>query len=294
MELRSLKTFRVIIEEGSFYKAAVRLNYTQSTITNQMGLLEKELGVKLFERIGRKNVLTQEGKQLIPYVDQVLSSVKALEGFEESLAENSGEVRVGAAETMLCYKLPPIIREFTHSAPKAQLQLKSMGCHDVRDALVTGEIDIGIFYKDIGGIADCLEVREIGTYPLSCVASPETAALCSDLSTPGQVFSVPFLSNEPNCIYRVIFEEYLREQNISTARTIELWSIPTIKNLVENNLGITYLPRFTTEEEVRNGALCEIPVPIRHDEITAVCCWHKNKWISPVMQLFLDLCQQES
>ncbi|MCD8073862.1 MAG: LysR family transcriptional regulator, partial [Lachnospiraceae bacterium] len=263
-------------------------------ITNQIGLLEKELGVKLFERIGRKNVLTQEGKQLIPYVDQVLSSVKALEGFEESLAENSGEVRVGAAETMLCYKLPPVIREFTHTAPKAQLLLKSMGCHDVRDALVRGEIDVGIFYRDIGGIADCLEMKEIGTYSLSCVASPETAASCGNLSMAGQQLSVPFLSNEPNCIYRVIFEEYLREQNISTGRTIELWSIPTVKKLVENNLGITYLPRFTTEEEVRNGTLQEIPVSVQHSEITAVCCWHKNKWLSPVMRLFLDLCQQES
>ena len=67
MELKYLNTFKVIVEEGGFTKAAERLNYTQSTITFQIGQLEQELSVKLFERIGRKMVLTKAGERLIPY-----------------------------------------------------------------------------------------------------------------------------------------------------------------------------------------------------------------------------------
>ena len=72
--------------------------------------------------------------------------------------------------------------------------------------------------------------------------------------------------------------------------TIELWSIPTIKNLVKNNVGISYLPTFTVEEELGTGELEAIHTDIGDKTITAVCAHHKNKWLSPLMQLFIDLC----
>lgn len=63
MELKYLRTFQTIIEEGSFSKAAEKLNYTQSTITFQIGQLEKELSVKLFEKAGRRMLPTKAGEQ---------------------------------------------------------------------------------------------------------------------------------------------------------------------------------------------------------------------------------------
>ena len=91
-------------------------------------------------------------------------------------------------------------------------------------------------------------------------------------------------------IFRQIFEQYLREKNIILDHTIELRSIPTIKNLVKNNVGISYLPTFTVEEELGTGELEAIHTDIGDKTITAVCAHHKNKWLSPLMQLFIDLC----
>ena len=90
-------------------------------------------------------------------------------------------------------------------------------------------------------------------------------------------------------IFRQIFEQYLREKNIILDHTIELRSIPTIKNLVKNNVGISYLPTFTVEEELGTGELEAIHTDIGDKTITAVCAHHKNKWLSPLMQLFIDL-----
>ena len=84
MDLKYLRTFHTIVEEGSFSKAAKRLNYTQSTITFQMGQLEQELSVRLFERIGRNMALTKAGEHLVPYVEEVLNSVNRLQNFERS------------------------------------------------------------------------------------------------------------------------------------------------------------------------------------------------------------------
>ena len=67
MDLKNLRTFQTVVQEGGFNKAAEKLNYTQSTITFQINQLEQELGLRLFEKIGRRMVLNQAGQQLLPY-----------------------------------------------------------------------------------------------------------------------------------------------------------------------------------------------------------------------------------
>lgn len=290
MELKYLNTFRVIVEEGGFSKAAEKLNYTQSTITFQIGQLEQELSATLFEKIGRKMVLTKAGEQLLPYVNDVLQSVTKLRCFEDDLAQCLGDLRIGVGETLLCYKLPAVLKAFHHQAPKARLFLKSMNCYEIRDALMDGTLDIGVFYEDVGGFGSGLTTYPIGSYENVLVASPDTKSQFPDFITPDQTIPLPFIINEPNCIFRQIFEQYLRERSIVLDHTIELWSIPTIKNLVKNDVGVTYLPKFAVQEELERGELIEIPTEISNPGISAVCAHHKNKWVSPLMRLFIELC----
>ena len=294
MDLKYLYTFRTIVDEGGFNKAAQKLNYTQSTITFQMNQLEQELSICLFEKIGRKMVLTKAGESLIPYVDEILQSIDKLHSFESDLSEYQGDLRVGVAETQLCYRFPAILKEFHLKAPKARLFLRSMNCYDIRDELLNGTLDIGVFYEDVGGFGSSLVTYEIGTFPTILLASPETQRQFPDFIKPDQVLSLPLVINEPNCIFRQMFEEYLREKSIRLGHTIELWSIPTIKNLVASGVGITYLPLFTVQEELKTEVLKEIGTDMEEPAITAVCGHHKNKWISPLMQLFIDLCKEHS
>ena len=294
MELKYLNTFRVIVEEGSFTRAAERLNYTQSTITFQIGQLEQELSTNLFEKIGRKMVLTKAGEHLIPYVYEVLSSVDRLRNFEDDLAECQGDLRVGVGETLLCYRLPAILKEFHQQAPKARLFLRSMNCYDIRDELMAGSLDVGVFYDCVGGFGTNLTTYPLGSYPLALVASKDLKQRFPDFITPDQQIPVPFIINEPTCVFRQIFEQYLREKSILLDHTIELWSIPTIKNLVKNDVGVSYLPRFSVQEELDDGSLVEIPTELADTTITAVCGHHKNKWLSPLMQLFIDLCRSNT
>lgn len=291
MELKYLNTFKVIVEEGGFTKAAERLNYTQSTITFQIGQLEQELSAKLFERIGRKMVLTKAGEQLIPYVEDVLNSVNRMKNFEEDLTSWKGDLRIGVGETLLSYKIPPILKTFHTKAPNARLFLRSMNCYDIRDELIAGTLDMGVFYNDIGGFGTNLETVPLTRYKMALVASPTVKEQFPDFITPDLRIPVSFIINEPNCIFRQIFEQYLREKSILLNHTIELWSVQTIKQLVLNDMGITYLPRFTVEHELRQGTLAEIPTELADTTITAVCGYHKNKWVSPLMKLFSELCK---
>lgn len=294
MDLKYLHTFRVIVDEGGFSRAAERLNYTQSTITFQIAQLEQELSTRLFEKIGRKMVLTKAGEHLIPYVDEVFASVDRLWNFENDLAACQGNLRIGVAETQMCYRLPGVLKEFHRQAPKVRLFLRSMNCYDIRDELIAGTLDLGIFYNCVGGFGQNLTTYPFGTHPLALVASPECRRQYPDFITPDQRIPVPFIINEPNCVFRQIFEQYLREKSIILDHTIELWSIPTIKNLVESDVGVSYLPRFAVQSELDGGTLAEIPTGLSQQTISAVCGHHKNKWISPPMQLFLDLCAKQA
>ncbi len=287
MELKYLQTFQTIIEEGSFSKAAEKLSYTQSTITFQVGQLEQELSTKLFEKIGRRMLPTKAGEQLYPYVKEVLLSIDKMRSFENDLTKYKGDLKIGIGETLLCYRMPSILKSFHWKAPNTKLFLKSMNCYDIRDELLKGTLDLGIFYEDIGGMTDHIITFPFGKYTLSLVASPEIKQQFPDFVTPGQKIPVPLIINEQACIFRQIFEKYLNDKSILLDYTIELWSIHTIKSLVINNVGISFLPTFTVQNELEHGELVEIETDISDIQISAVCGYNKNKWISPAMDCFI-------
>ena len=89
-------------------------------------------------------------------------------------------------------------------------------------------------------------------------------------------------------MFRLLFENTLRQRNISLAGTIELMSIESIKNCVAAGLGVSYLPRFCVEEELRHGLLRELPFAPVHS-LRAVCARHVNKGLSPALRLFMSL-----
>lgn len=289
MDIKYLQTFKMIINEGSFTKAADKLNYTQSTITFQMKQLEQELSLQIFEKVGRNMSLTKAGKELIPYVDEVLASLERLSGLGDSLDKLKGELHIDMAETMLCYKMAPVLKEFHQLAPEAKLFLKSTNCYEILEKIKTGRTDLGVFYINISDDRDFFESYKIGECTMDLVASPKTKERYPDFTKQGQSMDLPFIIDEPDCIFRQIFEDYLGSRDITLDHTIELWSIPTIKNLVKNDLGVSYLPSFTVKEDIENGELCKIKTLLDDQKLIAVCAHHKNKWVSPLMKLFIQL-----
>lgn len=148
MELKNLYIFRAIVKEGGFTQAARKLNYTQSTITFHVGQLERELKVRLFEKIGRRMILTKAGEQLVPYVEDVFQALGKMEGFQNEVSHYTGRLRIGAPESLLCFSLPPFLKVFQQKAPKTSLLLTSMNSQSVIEALKEDKIDIGVLYTE--------------------------------------------------------------------------------------------------------------------------------------------------
>ncbi|MDY6084224.1 MAG: LysR family transcriptional regulator [Dialister sp.] len=294
MELRNLETFKVIIEEGSFAKAAEKLNYTQSTITFRVRQLEKELSVKLFEKLGRSMVLTKEGEELIPYVMDIFRDMNKIRNFRTNLEECTGNLRIGAPESLLCFLLPRALKQFHEQAPRIHLFLDSMNSRNVRNALRENAIDIGIFYQDSGGNEEQLETTLVGRFDLTVFASPAVKKRYPNLNQIGGEYPLlsPIVQPMPGSLGRR-FQIYLDEQHIRLGNKIEIRSTQTIKNLVKNDMGLCYLPRFVVQEELDRGELVEIKIGKEKKQVTAVCGIRKDCWVSPAMKLFFKLVREK-
>ncbi|MDR1159260.1 MAG: LysR family transcriptional regulator [Syntrophomonadaceae bacterium] len=289
MDLKYLVTLKTILETGNFQKAAKRLNYTQSTITFQIHQLERELSVKLFERIGRKMVMTQAGKDILPQIDDIIQAWEKISNYGKSGVELSGSLKIAMPETLLNYKMQPVLKSFKEQAPGLKLSLQALNCDVILEQINNGALDIGVHY-DLGRNNYKLEMRKLSAYNLALVASPDFPEQYEDFITENQRKPVNIIGNE---IFRHILAKYLKNKNIVLDSTIELWSIEAIKKSVASNLGVALVPCFSVEEDIRRGLLKEIKTELGKTTVTALCTYHKNKWINPAMNLFMQLLKSE-
>ena len=286
MDLKSLNTFTTILECGSFAAAARVLNYTQSTITFQMQQLEQELSVQLFEKVGRKMRVTQAGKDLLPYINAVLQSAERLENYGKSYHELAGTLRVTCAESLFVYRLQPAIRKFREMAPHVKLLVQNKSSYVTRDGVMRGAADLGIHY-DVGGFSSSAVVRRFPEMPFVLVSGnqPETENL--DFITEGTHNPVTLISGEPNMYERL--REYLHMRHITVDMILNLAGTSVVKCSVMSGLGIAFLPAYTIEEEIKDGRMRVLDTEIPNPSVPVVCVYHKNKWITPAMELFMKL-----
>src|SRR5918992_2581663 len=150
VELRQVATFRAVAEELSFSRAAHRLGYVQSSVSAQVAALEQDLGAPLFDRLGRKIVLTDAGRVMLRYSGRLLDLTEEAREAVADAGVGSGEVTgtltVSAPETLLTYRLPRLLALFHERHPKVRLSVRPsaigrlMG--ETREAVEEGRVHV--------------------------------------------------------------------------------------------------------------------------------------------------------
>ncbi len=294
MELKYLPTLKAILQTGSFYGAARKLNYAQSTITFQVQQLEHEMGIKLFEKIGRRMVLTQAGEEIMPYVDAILENMERLESYGQTVTEMKGSLRVLLAETLLTYQMQPVLAEFHRQAPQVQLSLQAMNCYRITDEIVNGNADIGIHYN-VGGYGNASVIAErLQEYRTVLVGHPSLPAEERDFITRGQRKELCLLVSDTDGVYQRRIDHYLTERDIRLGGVMEVGATEAIKSCLLSNLGVAYLPQHVLASELADGRLIELPTEVEKQTVTALCVYHKNKWITPAMELFIRILKEQT
>ncbi len=140
-----LRVFRSVATQLSFTKAANELFISQPAISKHIQELEKEYGVRLFDRIGSRIQLTRAGQLLLDHACKIIDAYQSLNFDMKKLTEKSeGELRLGASTTISQYILPEIIVRFRKRYPDIRLTLLSGNSHEIEDALTNGRIDLGM------------------------------------------------------------------------------------------------------------------------------------------------------
>lgn len=288
MNIKNLVTFKTILEMGSFQKAADKLSYTQSTVTFQIKQLEEELSLKLFEKIGRRMELTQAGKDILPYVDTILQGAEQINNYGKSLSEITGSLKLAIPDSILIYTIQPFLQAFLHEAPNIQLMINSIPSEEVSQAVMDGTADIGINCEK-ESYPDTIIHKNLGTYRALLVAAPFANKSSLDFITPHQRKPFSLICNEPNGYYQLEMDKYLAKKDIILNPYMKVQSIEAVKRCVMNNLGLAVVPSYSVLEELKNGSLVPVKTELDEKRYNSIYVYHKNKWISPQMELALNL-----
>jgi DNA-binding transcriptional LysR family regulator len=296
VELRQVETFRAVAEELSFSRAAAKLGYVQSSVSAQVSTLERELGVPLFDRLGRKIALTNAGEVMFAYSGKLLALAEQTREAVADVGAGSGEVTgsltVSAPETLLTYRLPKLLTLFHERHPKVRLSVRPSAIGrlvgSARKAIEEGKVDVAfVLDEPLGDRAQSadLAVETLVAENVSVVAptshalAASSAVLAHDLRE--ETVLLPE-APESGCAYRGQFEHQLASAGVVPPEMMEFQSIEAVKQCVAAGMGVSVLPSVAVDAELKVGTLAALRWSEPFEVLTQMS-WHEARWMSPAL-----------
>ncbi|MCP8969389.1 LysR family transcriptional regulator [Ectobacillus ponti] len=290
MEIRQLVTFKTIVEAGGFTKAAEQLGYAQSTVTAHIQALEQEIGMPVFDRVGKKVLLTEAGKHLLPHAAEMIQLYEKAKDISRLQDQPQGELRIGAPESLTVYRLPSIIQAFRRQYPKVKIIMKTASCWTLQEDLRRGDLDIA-FALQASLTNTAVHTEQLLIEPFVIILPPEhPAGALGELQLSPQDH-VLFTERGG---YRDYFEAFLRQKGIRTDNGMEFWSIEAIKQCVICGLGVAMLPLMTVRNELEAGKLRGIPWDNALGSTSTLVSYHKQRWLSQAARVFLEMTREQA
>ena len=289
MELRQLQTFREVAKTLSFTRTAATLNYAQSSVSAQIQTLEEEFGVALFDRLGRRIILTAAGQRLLHYADKICALVDEALVAVPGDQEPAGTLTIGAPETLCAYRLPQVVEAFRRCYPKVDIIFRPSPTAEDWDTLLgEGMADAALILNEPYQ-APQLIVQPLYQEPILVVAHPHHRLAKAHMITPAALRGETLLLTEANCPYRLAFERVLRSANVTPANVLEFHSVEAIKQCALTGMGIAVLPWVVVQQEVAAERLVPLTVAGLTFNMVTQLAWHRDKWISPALAAFLAM-----
>lgn len=289
MEKRNLYSFLKVVEYNNITKAAESLGYSQAAVTMQIKQLEKELGVPLFDRMGKRIRLTSEGERFLPHAMNIIQAEEEAIASMRPQGELTGELWIGASSSLAMGVLPDIVLEFTRRHPKVNISVKVNDyLSDLFDKVDRGELDFMVFleektsYSKYNVIAEREERILYITYPDN--------PMCSEGVIPIERLSDgPLILSDRDVSYCAGLDRALLKQGSRLQAPLEIGSVGGVINIIKKGYGIGYIPEYFARPYLERGEVAELTVESPAPPIYAYFVCSKERWINPVMQEFIRL-----
>lgn len=287
MEIKTLNTFLLATKLGSFSRTAKQLGYSQSTVTMQIQQLENELGMPLFDRIGKTVSVTPAGEKLAEYAKTILQMTEQAKNDMQSV-QIQGVLRMGLAESLCSIFFPQVLKIYHDRFPKVEIVLVRGGQQEMLSKLNHNEIDM--FYTLGEPIVQKELVKEMNvaeeTYFVSSCSHPFAHKKSITLE---EVLQQEFILTEKGMSYRDQLEQHLATKGLELTGYLELGDIIMIRQLVESDMGLSFLPGYAVKESIKTGKMKRLEVP--ECEVTA---WRQlvrreDKFVTPQMKAMIEL-----
>nr|WP_024836591.1 LysR family transcriptional regulator [Clostridium sp. 12(A)] len=290
MDVRLLKAFVTVASLHNFTKAAEQLGYAQSTITSQIQLLEKELGVRLFDRLGKKVSLTPEGEHFLTDARQLLFSWEKAKG---SLSHNNsphGILTIGVNESVCSVKLPKLLEEYRRQFPEVEFHIKIGSTDELELWLNENQIDVAVLLDKLWNVPE-LTVKICEEEILGFFISPNHPLIDVKHILPHDVSDQPMLLVSHSSCWKNIFQAVMEEANESYRIMLETASISDLKQFAILGFGVAVLPLYAVRQELESGKLSILDWKGKKLELYVQVVHHRDKWLSPSLEAFLDICK---
>lgn len=292
MELHQLRYFVAVAETGSFTRAAEREGVTQPTLSEQILRLEskdKGIGRQLFDRLGRKVVLTDAGQLLLGHAQAIVAAADEAERAVRASGEG-GRLRVGAIPTIAPFLLPRTVTRFHKVHPTVRLQLKEDLTERLLADLLSGELDLGLMALPIRD--DRLHVEKLFAEPLVMALPPKHPLTAKSEVKLGDVVDEPFiLLDDVHCFGDQVLS-FCHRSGLEPHVVCKGEQIVTLLAMVAANQGVSVVPEMAAVADVAKSCVYRPlgkPVPTR----TLCAVWHKQRYRPASLRAFVEVVQKQ-
>lgn len=260
LDSRQTLAFATLARCGSFTQTAKELHLTQSAISHAIKALEHDVGVPLFDRVGKRVFLTQAGEQLRPIAERILRDMRdARTALEEIGAWGKGRLRVGASVTTCQYLLPTVLREFRQSFPDCALRFEPGDGPRMVELLSANQVDLALMLEPGG--EDGVEFRRLFSDELRVLVSPMHPWARAGRVDPAGMRTETLIVYNRGSFTDALFAAHLRAAGVEPENAMELGSMEAIKELAKVGVGAGVLAPWVARRELAEGSLVSLALP---------------------------------
>lgn len=259
MDLYQLETLIAVAHEKGFSRAAQKLHRTQSAISQTIGKLEEELGETLFDRSSRDGSLTDAGRVLVQYAEELLNlRTEAQDALLELRQLHQGKLVIAANE-FTSLSLLPLLDEFRRMHPAIKIQVQRSLASDIPRLVVNHNVEFGIVSFDTSD--DQLTSTVFYRDELVFVVYPRHALAGTAKVSIRDLGAESFIAHNVLSPYRAKVIDAFKRNKTNLHMGVELPTLESIKHFVRLGNGVALLPRIVVDEELKRGDLVEVHVP---------------------------------